>query len=116
MRRCDADWQLASVTRTGAYSIAVAARGDWGSPYIAEALSALPPLRPEKEKPTIATAPGDRRDNASPKKRNPSPARVKGFVCGGSAGIRTQDPYIKSVLLYQLSYRTNNASLTILSY
>ena len=24
----------------------------------------------------------------------------------GSAGIRTQDPYIKSVLLYQLSYRT----------
>lgn len=26
---------------------------------------------------------------------------------GGSAGIRTQDPYIKSVLLYQLSYRTD---------
>ena len=25
----------------------------------------------------------------------------------GSAGIRTQDPYIKSVLLYQLSYRTD---------
>ena len=24
---------------------------------------------------------------------------------GDPAGIRTQDPYIKSVLLYQLSYR-----------
>ncbi len=29
--------------------------------------------------------------------------RRKGF--GDPAGIRTQDPYIKSVLLYQLSYR-----------
>ena len=26
-------------------------------------------------------------------------------VFGDPAGIRTQDPYIKSVLLYQLSYR-----------
>ena len=31
----------------------------------------------------------------------------------GSAGIRTQDPYIKSVLLYQLSYRTNIAVYTL---
>ena len=29
-----------------------------------------------------------------------------GLRQSGSAGIRTQDPYIKSVLLYQLSYRT----------
>jgi hypothetical protein len=29
----------------------------------------------------------------------------------GSAGIRTQDPYIKSVLLYQLSYRTDTSYL-----
>jgi hypothetical protein len=29
---------------------------------------------------------------------------------GDPAGIRTQDPYIKSVLLYQLSYRTSTAS------
>jgi hypothetical protein len=28
-----------------------------------------------------------------------------GFFFGDPAGIRTQDPYIKSVLLYQLSYR-----------
>jgi hypothetical protein len=28
----------------------------------------------------------------------------------GSAGIRTQDPYIKSVLLYQLSYRTDTST------
>ena len=26
------------------------------------------------------------------------------FVCCDPAGIRTQDPYIKSVMLYQLSY------------
>jgi hypothetical protein len=30
----------------------------------------------------------------------------------GSAGIRTQDPYIKSVLLYQLSYRTDTFVFT----
>ena len=28
----------------------------------------------------------------------------KNLVSGDPAGIRTQDPYIKSVLLYQLSY------------
>ncbi len=33
------------------------------------------------------------------------------MVCD-SAGIRTQDPYIKSVLLYQLSYRIGNFVLT----
>ena len=31
------------------------------------------------------------------------------------AGIRTQDPYIKSVLLYQLSYRIENEPLGIVS-
>jgi hypothetical protein len=32
-------------------------------------------------------------------------------AASGSAGIRTQDPYIKSVLLYQLSYRTDTSYL-----
>ena len=43
---------------------------------------------------------------ASFKRRNP------GFCQGfrDPAGIRTQDPYIKSVLLYQLSYRIKNAT------
>jgi hypothetical protein len=29
---------------------------------------------------------------------------IQGLLVGDPAGIRTQDPYIKSVLLYQLSY------------
>ena len=39
-------------------------------------------------------------------KRLPANAESLLFF-SGSAGIRTQDPYIKSVLLYQLSYRTD---------
>jgi hypothetical protein len=35
--------------------------------------------------------------------KNPLSVKLRGF--GDPAGIRTQDPYIKSVLLYQLSYR-----------
>jgi hypothetical protein len=36
-------------------------------------------------------------------KKPPNEAVVL-FYFGDPAGIRTQDPYIKSVLLYQLSY------------
>lgn len=36
-------------------------------------------------------------------KANKKAFRMKGFLCD-PAGTRTQDPYIKSVLLYQLSY------------
>ena len=32
------------------------------------------------------------------------------------AGTRTQDPYIKSVLLYQLSYETNILKNCVLNY
>ena len=33
-----------------------------------------------------------------------NPRRFLGLMFGDPAGIRTQDPYIKSVMLYQLSY------------
>ena len=36
---------------------------------------------------------------------------VASLVFCDPAGIRTQDPYIKSVLLYQLSYRISTVSL-----
>ena len=43
-------------------------------------------------------------DEAGHKTKKP-PLRIKAaFLFGDPAGIRTQDPYIKSVLLYQLSY------------
>ncbi len=33
--------------------------------------------------------------------------KIKGLVFSDQAGTRTQGPYIKSVLLYQLSYQIN---------
>ena len=33
---------------------------------------------------------------------------LQGFKCGGPAGARTQDPLIKSQMLYRLSYRPQN--------
>ncbi len=47
---------------------------------------------------------------ASPTKKPPS-ALQRGAFCCDPAGIRTQDPYIKSVLLYQLSYRIGTLHL-----
>jgi hypothetical protein len=47
---------------------------------------------------------------ANPTKK-PLSALQRGAFCCDPAGIRTQDPYIKSVLLYQLSYRIGTLHL-----
>src|SRR5690606_41815461 len=47
--------------------------------------------------------PTDRTPGFDPKGHKKAPTFVEAFFCD-PAGIRTQDPYIKSVLLYLLSY------------